>query len=307
MKPAKRIDLYLMVALLVVYVVWGTTYYAMRVALHAYQPFFMCALRFLLAGMLLFGYTALTGQLRVTRRLLFDALVTGVLLVTLGNGLVVLAEQYVSSGIAALVISAESVMILLLSFLYGRRIGRWQGVGVVLCLVGVVLLAIGSDLRYSPVALAALLIAAAAWAMGSIWSAYHARSDSSLSLVSIQMLIGGAISFVVAWALDERMTLSDALHPNIAMVYLAIFGSIATFVSYNYLMRTVSASLAISYAYVNPAIAFVVGCLFDDDKLTLSTSLSLLAILAGVWLIVKYEQNEKNAEAANNEETVAQT
>ena len=304
MAPArKRIDVYLVVALLVVYVVWGTTYYAMRVALHAYQPFFMCALRFLLAGVLLVAYTALTGQLRVTRRLLRDALVTGVLLVTLGNGLVVLAEQYVSSGIAALVVSVESVMILLLAFLYGRRIVRWQGLGVVLCLVGVVLLALGSDLRYSPVALAALLFAAAAWALGSIWSAYHAGSDSALSLVSMQMLIGGAISFVVAWALDERMTPSGATNANVALVYLAIFGSIATFVSYNYLMRTVSASLAISYAYVNPAIAFVVGCLFDDDTLTLSTALSLSAILAGVWLIVKYEQREKDAAP----ETSAQT
>ena len=290
MAPVKRIDLALVVALLVVYVVWGTTYYAMRVALHSYQPFFLCALRFLLAGVLLFGYTALTGQLKVTRRLLLDATVTGVLLVTLGNGLVVLAEQYVSSGIAALVISAESVFILLLSLLYGRRIGGWQAAGAVLGLAGVIVLTVGTDLGYSPVALVALLVAAAAWALGSIWSAYHARSDSALSLVSMQMLIGGVISFAAAWVLDERMVLGGAWPANLATLYLALFGSIATFVSYNYLMRTVSASLAISYAYVNPAIAFVVGCLFDEDKITPATALSLLAILAGVWLIVKNEK-----------------
>ena len=287
---ASRFDLRLIVALLVVYIVWGTTYYAMRVALPAYPPFFMCALRFVLAGALLFGYTWLTGQLKITRRLLLDALVTGVLLVTLGNGLVVLAEQYVSSGIAALVISAESVFILLLSLLYGRRVGAWQGVGVVLGLAGMLLLSAGTDLRYSPVALAALLVAAGAWAVGSIWSAYHARSESSLSLVSVQMLVGGVVSFGVALALGERMAISDALAPNVATLYLALFGSIATFVSYNYLMRTASASLAISYAYVNPAIAFVVGCLFDEDRLTPATVLSLLAILAGVWLIVKNEK-----------------
>jgi drug/metabolite transporter (DMT)-like permease len=290
MTVAGRIGLRVALALLVVYLVWGTTYYAMRVGLHAYPPFFLCGIRFLLAGGLLFAYTLATGAVHINRRLLLDALVTGLLLVTLGNGLVVVAEQHVSSGIAALAVSIESVFILLLGFFfYGRRISAWQFAGIALCFSGVVMLALGTELRYSPIALAALLAAALAWAMGSIWSAQHVCSGSALTLVALQMLIGGAISWVVAWFSHERLALSSAFNANLAVLYLALFGSIATFVSYNYLIRRVSPSLSTSYAYVNPAIAFVVGCVFDNDRFRFSTALSLLGILAGVCLIVQHE------------------
>lgn len=277
-------------ALLVVYLVWGTTYYAMRVALHGYDAFFLCAIRFLLAGGLLFVYTLATGNVHINRSLLLDALVTGLLLATLGNGLVVAAEQHVSSGIAALVVSIESVFILFLAFFfYGRRILVWQCAGIVLCLAGVASLAAGTELRYSPVALAALLTASLAWAIGSIWSARRACSESTLNLVALQMLMGGAIALVVAWLSDERLALSMSVSANLAVGYLTLFGSIATYVSYNYLLRKVSPSLSTSYAYVNPAIAFVAGCIFDNDKFLFSTGLSLAGILAGVWLIVRNE------------------
>jgi len=277
-------------ALSVVYVVWGTTYYGMRVALKAYPAFFLCSIRFLLAGGLLFAYALATGAVRINGRLLLDALVTGFLLVLLGNGLVVVAEQHVSSGIAALVVSVESVFILLLAFFfYGRRSSAWQLAGVVLCFSGVVVLAVGTELRYSPLALAALLGAALGWAVGSVWSAQHAHSGSTLTFVALQMLLGGAIALLVAWLSDERLALSGAVNANLAVLYLALFGSIATFVSYNYLLRRVSPSLSTSYAYVNPAIAFVVGCVLDNDVFRFSTAVSLLGILAGVWLIVQQE------------------
>lgn len=276
-------------ALLVVYLVWGTTFYAIRVSLRDYPAFFLCGLRFVLAGGLLFAYTFATGTVRINRRMLLDGLVTGVLLVTLGNGLVVVAEQDVSSGIAALVLSTESVFFLLLALFYGRRFSAWQFAGIVLCFSGVAMLAVGTDLRYSPMALVALQAAALAWAMGSIWSARRASVGSTLTLVALQMLIGGAVSLVVAWWLDERMVLGSAIDANLAMLYLALFGSIATFVSYDYLIRNVSPSLSTSYAYVNPAIAFVVGCFFDNDVFRFSTAVSLLAILGGVCLIVRQD------------------
>jgi len=277
-------------ALFVVYLVWGTTYYAMRVALHGYPPFFLCAIRFLLAGGLLFAYALATGPIQLNRRLLLDALVTGLLLVTLGNGLVVVAEQRVSSGIAALAVSIESVFILLLAFfLYGRRIRRWQFAGILLCFTGVVILSAGTELRYAPMALAALLAAALGWAIGSIWSARPACSGNTLTLVALQMLMGGAIALAVACLSKERLTFNSSVGANLAVLYLALFGSIAAFVSYNYLVRRVSTSLSTSYAYVNPAVAFVAGCVFDNDAFRFSTALSLAGILAGVWFIVQHE------------------
>ncbi len=289
MTAAARNGPWVALALLVVYLVWGTTFYAIRVSLREYPAFFLCGIRFLLAGGLLFAYAFATGALRVNRRLLLDGLVTGLLLVTLGNGLVVVAEQDVSSGIAALVLSTESVFFLLLALFYGRRFNAWQFAGIVLCFFGVAMLAVGTELRYSPTALLALQVAALAWAAGSMWSARRAGSGNTLTLVALQMLMGGAIAIAVAWLSGERLAFSSAVGPNLGVLYLALFGSIAAFVSYAYLIRTVSPSLSTSYAYVNPAIAFVVGCIFDNDVFRFSTALSLLGILGGVCLIVQHD------------------
>jgi len=278
-------------ALVVVYVVWGTTFYAIRVALHGYPAFVLCGIRFVLAGGLLFAYTLAIGAVHINRRLLFDALLTGALMVTLGNGLVVVAEQRVSSGIAALVISTESIFVLLVSLASGRRSSTWQIAGIALCFAGIVALASGAELRYSSFALMALLTASLAWAIGSIWSSRRVTSGDTLVLVALQMLVGGGISLVIAWLSGERLVVSSVVSANLALLYLALFGSIAAFVSYNYLLRMVSPSLATSYAYVNPAIAFAVGCVFDRDVLRFSTALSLLGVLAGVWLIVRHETN----------------
>jgi drug/metabolite transporter (DMT)-like permease len=301
----RGVDPKVALALCVVYLVWSTTFFAMRISLNDYPPFFLCAIRFLLAGVLLFAYAFTTGAVRIDRRLLLDALVTGVFMVTLGNGMVVVAEQHVSSGIAALVVSSESVFVLLMALFYGRRLSAWQFAGSGLCVLGVVMLAAGTELRYSPIALLALLTASLAWAAGSMWSARHSSSGSVLTLVALQMLIGGAISLAMAWGLDERLAFSSAASANLAVLYLALFGSIAAFISYNYLIRKVSPSLATSYAYVNPAIAFVVGCIFDTDRFGFSTALSLLGILTGLWLIVRYEANTPAANA--HPEYVAQT
>ncbi len=272
------------IALALVYLVWGSTYLAMRIALAGFPPLLMAGLRFLAAGAALFIGLRLRGIARPTPSQWARSAIVGVLLLTLGNGGVAIAEQWVASGLAAIMIASVPLWAALFNGFFDRWPTRGEALGLAVGTAGVFLLNLGGDLRGQPLGAAVLIGAAASWALGSIWSR---RLDLPQGMMAsaAQMLAGGAALLLLSVIHGDRPTEGAIGAPLLAIVYLAVFGSIAAYSAYGYLLRNVSPTLATSYAFVNPAVAVLLGVGFAHERIRWTTVLAMAVILAGVALV----------------------
>ena len=270
-------------SLLGVYLIWGSTYLAIRIALADFPPFLMGAIRFFAAGLLMFAVLRWRGIPAPTRQQWFNCAVTGTLLLGFGNGLVCFAEQTVASGLAAVVVASMPLFAALAAGFYGQWPTRIESLGLVVGFAGVVVLNFGGDLRGSPLGAFALLVAAATWAFGSVWSRRRNMPHPAMSTAA-QMLCGSVALGIVALLTGERVV---AVHADtvLALVYLGVFGSIVGFSAYIYLLHHVRPALATSYAYVNPPVAVLVGVLFAGEAVHTLDVVGMAVILAGVATI----------------------
>lgn len=271
-------------ALASVYLVWGSTYLAIRVGLEGYPPFLMGAVRFIAASLLFYAFLRLRGHVAPTRAQWQNAAVMGLFMMLLGNGLVNLAEQSVSSGLAAIAVASMPLWAGLFSAMKGRYPNRIEWLGLVLGFAGVVWLNAGSDIAANPAGMLALLLAPIAWAWGSVWSRDRDLPAPFMSTAA-QMLCGGVAMLVVGLALGERIHEIPPLRPTLAVGYLAAFGSIIGFSAYVWLLHHVRPALATSYAYVNPPIAVLLGALLLGEKVDGHVVGAMAVILAGVLII----------------------
>lgn len=271
-------------ALATVYVVWGSTYLGIRYALTGFPPFVLAALRFFCAGVVMYAWLRLRGAPAPTRLQWRNAGITGVLLLAFGNGLVCFAEQFVASGVAAVAIASEPLFIALVLCAYREWPRRAEVIGLIVGFVGVVLLNSGGDLRASPWAAIALLIATAAWAFGSIWSRRQDMPKGPMN-VAAQMLCASAALAVMALASGERLPIHVPATSIAALAYLAIFGSIIAFSAYLFLLRAVRPALSASYAYVNPPVAVLIGALIAGERVGALELAGMVVILLGVATI----------------------
>jgi drug/metabolite transporter (DMT)-like permease len=274
-------------ALATLYVVWGSTYLGIMLAIRTLPPFLMSSARFLVAGAFLF---ALSPRRRVGLRAWAAALVAGGALLTVGNGGITWAEQRVDSGVAALLVATMPLWLALLDRLaLGRRLSAAGWAGLLVGLGGVALLVSpgggGTDL----VGGLACVASAAAWAAGSLYSR-HAPLPSQPALASgMEMLAGGALLGVAGLAAGE----SGQVHPShvsveslLALAYLVVVGSIIAFSCFHWLLRNAPTSIVSTYAYVNPVVAVLLGAAFLGEPLTLRTLVAGGAIVVSVVLIV---------------------
>jgi drug/metabolite transporter (DMT)-like permease len=273
------------VSLLAVYVVWGSTYLAIRVALGGFPPFLMAALRFLLAGGVLYVVLRLRGAPAPRRRQWGGAAVVGGLLLLGGNGGVVMAEQWVASGLAALGVATVALWSAIFAGLWGQWPRRLEWVGLAVGFAGVALLNLEGNLRASPAGAIALLVATTSWALGSMWSR-HLDLPSGLMASAAQMLTGGGLLLLASVLVGERVPRAVPARPVLALAYLVVFGSWVGFSAYLYLLRRVRPAVATSYAYVNPAIAMALGVAFAGERITLSEWVAMPVILGGVALVM---------------------
>lgn len=271
-------------ALATVYVVWGSTYLGIRFGLEGFPPFVLAALRFAAAGIAMYAWLRLRGAPAPTRLQWRNAAITGVLLLGFGNGLVCFAEQYVASGVAAVAIASEPLFIALVLCAYREWPRRVEVVGLIVGFIGVVLLNSGSDLRASPWAAIALLIATAAWAFGSIWSRRQDMPKGPMN-VAAQMLCASVALVMMAILSGERWPAHVPMQSIAALAYLAIFGSIIAFSAYLFLLRAVRPALSASYAYVNPPVAVLIGALAAGEHVGTLELAGMVVILLGVALI----------------------
>ena len=279
-----RKRLLIILSLLSLYFIWGGTYLAMRIALHGFPPFILAGVRQLTAGIILFLFLRLRKHESPTRKQWLTAIVVGGLLLVVGNGGVVFAEQWVSSGLAALALGAIPLWAALFSGFFGRWPTRIEWFGLGLGFSGLVLLNLENGLHANPLGAIVLLIAPMSWALGSILS-QHLPSPKGLMASASQMLAGGVMLFIVGFATGEHMTSMPGPGPLAAMAYLIIGGSLIAFSAYGYLLRHVRPALATSYAYVNPLVAVGLGVALAGEQISMIGIVAMLTILSGVGLV----------------------
>lgn len=271
-------------ALIGVYLIWGSTYLAIRIGVADYPPFLMAAIRFPIAGGLMYAFLRWRGVPAPTRRQWFNCLITSVFLLGLGNGLVCYAEQTVPSGIAAVAVASVGLFMAIFAGLYGQWPNRLEWLGLIIGFAGVIVLNLGSGLRASPLGAIALVLAAAGWAFGSIWSRRRDMPAPAMGAAA-QMICGGIPLGLMALAAGERFTHVPSVHATLALVYLIVAGSIVGFTAYIYLLHNVRPVLATSYAYVNPPVAVLVGVALGGETVHRLDIVGTAIILAGVVAI----------------------
>ncbi|WP_024891461.1 drug/metabolite exporter YedA [Luteimonas huabeiensis] len=272
-------------ALALLYVIWGSTYLAIRFALEGgYPPLLLAGIRFVLAGGLMYAVLRWRGVPAPTRPQWRNCAAMGALLLGLGNGLVCIAEQSVSSGLAAVAVASAPLWIGLFSAVRGQYPRGLEWLGLAIGFAGVLWLNAGSSLTASPVGLVALLIAPAAWAFGSVWS--RGRDlPSPFMTAAAQMLCGGVGMLAVGALLGERFAALPSLQATLSLAYLTTFGSIVGFTAYIWLLHHVRPTLAGSYAYVNPAVAVLLGAWLAAERFGPNDIGAMAVILAGVVAI----------------------
>lgn len=273
-------------ALFAVYVIWGSTYLAIRFAVEdGFQPLTMGALRFLLAGGGLYVWLRVRGGAAPTPMQWQNATLIGGLMMVGGVGLVTVAEDAgIGSGIAATAIAAVPLWAALWSLLFGERTTRREALGIAIGFLGVVILATAGDLTVTALGAVLVLASPVFWALGSVWSKRLDLPRGAMGTAA-QMLTGGVLLALLAPAFGERFDQVPDLSSWLALAYLIVFGSLIAFSAYMFLLRTVRPALATSYAYVNPVVAVVLGVTLGNEIVTTQALAALPMILVGVALV----------------------
>ncbi|MCC6558390.1 MAG: drug/metabolite exporter YedA [Polyangiaceae bacterium] len=287
-------------ALGALYVIWGSTYLALRVGLETLPPFLLAGARFVTAGAVLYGALRLRGAPAPTRREWGAAAQTGALLLVGGNGFLAVAQQWVTSGVAAVVVSTMPLWVALFSAAAAhaaRRAGRAPGsadaaapptrrewAGLLVGFAGAGLLHLGGQLHAAHPAGLVVLLAPVSWALGSIRSRSLPLPRGPMATAA-QMLAGGAAMLALSPALGERLHGMPSARSLAALGYLIVFGSIVGFSAFGYLIRTTRPSIATSYAYVNPLIAIALGVWLAGEQASALTWAAAGIVVAGVVIL----------------------
>lgn len=284
----------LVVAFAAIYLIWGSTYLAIRVAVDSMPPFLMAGARFILAGGLLFGWLTFRGASWPTRHQWIANAVIGTFLLLGGNGLVVWAEQFVPSGITALLIGASPLCIVLTEWAWpgGTRPGAITMAALLMGFAGVTWLAApwenmdGGGLHQGGAL--AILAASVFWAIGSIYSRHSKHGADPVMASALQMLTGGIALLAVALPHGDAVALDiGAISPRSwwAFVYLVAMGSLVAFSTFVWLMKHSTPARVATYAYVNPIVAVFLGWLILDEPVTSRSLVASAIIVAAVAVI----------------------
>ncbi|SMG12189.1 EamA family transporter [Paraburkholderia susongensis] len=279
-------------ALTVVYLVWGSTYLAVHVALGSFPPLLLSGLRNLFAGIGLFVFAVRRKPLWPTFAEIRNAGIVGTMLVGLSSGMLAYGMRTVGTGTAAVMVATVPLFATIIAAVAGRKIGRGEWFAVGLGLVGIAILSHGDSTPGSAGGSLAILCGALFWAVGAhLAGRLKLPSDLFLS-TALQIGLGGAISTLVAWVSGERMLELHFL-PVLAFFYLMLIGTMAAYVAYGFLIRHTSPIIASSCMYVNPVIAVVLGALLLGEPVTRSTVVATIVILVSVGLSFWFDYRKK--------------
>ncbi|KQV49538.1 permease [Pelomonas sp. Root1217] len=286
LKNAPGLSPLLLLCLAATWLVWGSTYLAIKIALVSLPPFFQMGSRFLVAGVLLAGWMRWRGAPWPSRRQWLHALVIGGLMLGGGMGGTATAEQTVGSGLVVAFIAVMPLMIAGLNLLWGEKPTRLESAGIALGLLGVLLLTQGQGFGASPAGLVAISVACASWAVGSVLSQRSLPLAPGPMGFASEMLAGGLL--LMGLSLVSGETLPGHIEPQAlwAWAYLVVFGSLVAFNAYMVLLAQASAGLASSYSFVNPVIAMLLGVTLAGEQISGHEWLAAGVVLVGVVLLL---------------------
>jgi drug/metabolite transporter (DMT)-like permease len=296
-------------ALGAIYLIWGSTYLAIRLMVETVPPALGAGVRFVVAGLAMLGLLAARrggiGALRVTRTQLVWCAIVGSLLAAGGNGLVTIAERDVPSGLAALLIASEPLWIVLLRALTRDRVAGMTIGGVALGFVGAgILLLPGGRPDDVPVGMTLLIIvAAASWALGSFVSSRVDLPRDPLTSTAWSLLFGGGVLVAGGLLAGEGAQFdvgAFSAKSIAALAYLVVVGSIVAFSCYAWLLANAPISQVSTYAYVNPVIAVVLGAVFLSEHVADATVVGMVLVVASVAVIVRQETTTELREATDS-------
>jgi drug/metabolite transporter (DMT)-like permease len=289
-------------------VVWGTTYLGIAIALETVPPLLLTGSRFVIAGVIMLGIAKLRGE-TIPRdgRTLANLALIGFLMVGVGNLAVVWAEQWVPSGLAALLVATAPFWMAIIELFRksGERISLRSGIGMAVGFLGVALLVSpGISGKWSLgflLGALAIQIGGACWQLGSAHGKYNLKHVPLMSSAALQMLFGGLIVTIVGFAIGESSRF--ALNPRTlgAMIYLTIFGSIIAYSAYVFALANLRTSVSSLYAYVNPVVAVFLGWLIHSEPLTARAVMAMVVILAGVALVQTADWRRKPVAVESSE------
>lgn len=297
MQTNKNIIAY--IALAVVSIVWGTTYFSLRIGVETFPPFMFSAIRHIVAGSLLLLILKIVGNLNLNKSIIINQLILGILMIALGSGVIGWCERYIPSGLAALIVSILPLYIIGLNYLVGlerQKMNRQIVTGLCLGCIGIALI-FKDNLKdfVNPTYLTGTLITFGAcffWAIGSVYSAKNRLKGNSLLNAALQMFFGGLALMAMSIFMDDYSELqvinSDAIW---SLVYLVIIGSVISYPCYVYALEKLPIGLVSLYAYINPIIALILGYFLLNEKITYTTVLALFSVTIGIYNINRGYQN----------------
>ena len=308
---SKNLQMRILVAFAAVYLIWGSTYLAIRFAIETIPPFLMAGIRFLVAGGVLYGWARWRGAEKPSALHWRSAIVIGVLLLLLGNGGVTWAELFVPSGIAALMVATTPLWIVLLDWVWqgGIRPNMRTAIGLLAGFIGILVLIGPNNLLQGrglhPYGVVAMLIASVAWAAGSLHSRRAPLPQSPLLATGMEMLCGGALlvlAGLLTGEMDNFHIAAISARSLFSLFYLIVFGAIIGFTAFVWLLRVTTPARVSTYAYVNPMIAIFLGWALGGETLTSQTLFAASIIVVAVVLIVTSPAPQQQRAAAPRQE-----
>ncbi|AMC10103.1 multidrug transporter [Lutibacter profundi] len=287
-----RNPLLIIISFFSIYVIWGSTYLLNKIAVTELPPFMLASVRFISAGILIFIIALISGvKLTITKKQLLNTTIAGFLFLTLGNGLVVWALKYVDSSFAALEISAQPLVVLILMRIFeGKKIQAMSVVGVILGVIGIYLLVSQKQLLTSEDSVLGVLMiftCMISWGYGSLFVGKADLPSNYFVNTGYQMLMGGFMLMLNSYLFGETWSLPMdwSFKVQYSLILLIIFGSIVAFTSFNYLLKVVSPEKVATSTYVNPIIATGLGWYFLKEQITTQTIVAAIILLTGVYFI----------------------
>ena len=290
--PKPQNNVLVILAFFAIYVIWGSTYMLNKVAVAELPPFKLASIRFVIASLIIFAIAKVMKiSLAITRKQLINTAIVGFFFLTFGNGVVVWALKYVDSGFAALEISAQPLVVLIMMrILQGKKIQTMSVIGVILGIIGIYLLVSQKQIISKEGSIIGMLMIFAcmiSWAYGSLFVGKADLPSNYFVNTGYQMFTGGIMLLIVSLLLGEEWTSPTEWSTNVqwSIILLIVFGSIIAFTSFNYLLTVVSPEKVATNTYVNPIIALILGWYFLDEQITSQSIIAAIVLLTGVYFI----------------------
>jgi drug/metabolite transporter (DMT)-like permease len=289
----------LAIAFAAIYIIWGSTFLAIRFSIKTIPPFFMMGFRCLMAGGILYTWGRLRSKDRPRLTQWFTALILGILLFTVGHGTLAWSEQFLPSGIAALICATSPILITLLqTFLHrDNHLAGRVVLGLIMGLSGVALLLDPSELlggtTINPKGAIVLLVGTISWSIGAVYSKKANLPKNSMQAAGMNLLAGGGGLLLVSFFSRETVIpTSISLHSLVSLLYLIVFGSIFTFTAYFWLLRTTSPSRVATHSFVNPVVAIFVGWFAGGELINTRILIAAFLMVIGVGAIIRNQTHQ---------------